>query len=248
MNFDFGELEWEKKGEHWLFRSAGFTAASRGYALQADRQTDRYDAAQTGLIVYCSSVWERKSEDEGQPYVSESDSESSYGAAIESIGMVHAFASQPENEDFLVSQPEKKQRIDEGDLFQEGLRVGVKKASWKEVFEELKGENWLRVVERGPFDKDPQHYSHALRQVVPAHLLATEHPCRVNSWEWYPHYLRPEDVLARAVIVVDYSRYVLNVNGVPRSTRYRYDPLAYTRMLKVKGSVKGRYEYFNATY
>ena len=193
MNFEV--LDWDNYGRGKLaYRPNEYIVAPRPYALLADRRTDHYDVLQNKLIVYRNPVWERKVDDECHAYGS--DSESSYKGIIESIARVHDF----------VCQPEKRQRIDEGDLFQEGLQVGLKKSLFEDIFVAIKGEVWLRVVERGPFDKDPHHYSHALRQVVPAHVLATEHPCKVKSWEWYPHYLRPQDVLSRAVFVVDYSR------------------------------------------
>ena len=78
-----------------------------------------------------------------------------------------------------------------------------------------------------------------------------QHTCwrqLIRADEWYPHHLRPQDLLTDEVVVVDYGRYVLDVSGVPESTYYHYDQWAYTRMLKVAGGIKGRYEYFYATY
>ena len=169
-----------------------FKYATPPYALQPDRQTDRYDVLVNTLTVCRSPVWEREVEVKIEDEVS--DSESGYDEVMESITMVHDY----------VYQAEKRKRIDD-DLFQEGLRVGLKKSLFEAFFVAIKGEVWLRVVERGPFDKDPHHYFHAHRQVVPAHVLATAHPCQVKSEEWYPHYLRPQDLLSHAVIVVDYS-------------------------------------------
>ena len=82
-----------------------------------------------------------------------------------------------EVQDFA-ENPCKRRHIayDHGDQFPEGIRVGYKRAIWKDIFAEIKGEIWLRVVESGPYEQNLQPYCHACRQVIQARKMATVHP------------------------------------------------------------------------
>ena len=60
--------------------------------------------------------------------------------------------------------------------------------------------------------------------------------------QWYPHHLRPQDLLADEVMVVNYGRYILDLTLVPKSEIDGYRHWSYTCLLKVHGNVKSGYD------
>ena len=81
-------------------------------------------------------------------------------------------------------------------------------------------------------------------------MLATVHPRQVTVEQWFPHHLRPQDLLADEVMVVNYGRYILDLTPVPESIVDHYKQWSYTRLLKVHGNLKDQYDvkYVHAVY
>ena len=226
MKFEVSDLEWEKMDGHWRYQSRVFTRPALPYVIQDLPIPNGMDIA-----VECTPRWVRETRrDVWGEYDDEEDQ------LIRTIGGVEDFvAANPLN-------PLKRRHVhveyEHGNLFPEGIRVGYKKALWKDAFEEIKGENWLRVVERGEYEKDRSHYCHAFRQVIAARVSATVHPRQVAMENWYPHHLRPQDLMADEVMVVNYGRYILDLTLVPESAIDCYRHWSYTRLLKVHGNSK----------
>ena len=191
------ELDWKQIEGHWCFRTQEYTGVAWLFIV-----LDNAILSGTEIDAECNPFWKR-----------EVGIESCYDNGGDDEELIRMIVRVQE----FVENPFKQRHIknDHGNLFLEGIQVGHKRALWKEIFEDIHVENWLRIVERGPYDVDSHHYSHVHCQMIPAQMLATIHPRQAAMEQWFPHHLRPLDLLTDKVMVVNYGHCVLDLSPVP---------------------------------